>query len=172
LIVVMLVTALVLYRPATGQDNHEERIASLETRVSIVEGTVRVLRSTPIPPNNPTATPARQDEDVEKVEGEEPTSLGRIYRVIGTADVSEAFILDEGNHRLAITCTGQASAVFLTLESAPGEDVSVLETLVNGEEPRFEFTGTALARIRERARVVLVLETIGGSARCGVTVER
>ena len=38
LIVVVLMVAVVLYRPATSQDNYGERIASLETRVAVLEG--------------------------------------------------------------------------------------------------------------------------------------
>ena len=33
-IVVVLIVVVVLYRPATSQDNYEDRIASLETRVA------------------------------------------------------------------------------------------------------------------------------------------
>lgn len=37
-IVAVLALAVLVYRPATGQDNHEERISSLETRVAVLEG--------------------------------------------------------------------------------------------------------------------------------------
>ena len=38
LIVVVLFVAVVVWRPATGQDNYEERIEDLETRVAVLEG--------------------------------------------------------------------------------------------------------------------------------------
>ena len=39
LIVAVVALAVLLYRPATSQDNYDERIASLETRVAVLEGT-------------------------------------------------------------------------------------------------------------------------------------
>jgi hypothetical protein len=121
---------------------------------------MRGLRSTPIPPTTPTATPAGEDDGVGEVEDDARSSSGRIYRVIGEADVSEVFILDGGTHEIDITCNGRASAVFLTPEPAPGEDVSVLEPPVDGEDPQFQFWGGAVVRIPERARAVLVPEPI------------
>ena len=45
LVVAVLVLAVVAWRPVTGQDNYEERIASLETRVALLEAGTPVAAS-------------------------------------------------------------------------------------------------------------------------------
>jgi len=54
---VVIVVAATFELPATGQDNHEERISSLETRVAVLEQGSLTATSSPTASNTPTPRP-------------------------------------------------------------------------------------------------------------------
>jgi len=160
-VLVVLIIAVAFWRPATSQDNYEERIGSLETRVRIVE---RSTRATAVPANTqaPTATP--------KTTSTPDVGRGQTIRVSGGQAVSEPFLLSEGNHLFEADCTGVASSVYLRIDTAPGSSADLnYATLAIGEE--MPFTGESLVAVYESGAIVVVLDTIGGDVVCNITVD-
>lgn len=129
LVVVVLIVAVVLNRPATSQDNYEERIASLETRVAVLEGG---NRKTAVPANTPrvvareTPGAASTVDDPQAAEPSTPSGIGERIDVEGfTAVVTgTAMTSTVGNEYLSEAARGVYLVVYVTVTNtrqAPAE---------------------------------------------------